>query len=356
MLVTDDARATAATAVKARYLRFMPLATIADPIRLKPDFYTSSNFGCAFSEFDLYRDGERIAWNGATATVPNLAAYRGTPGNLVDNAWDNGGKRFYSFVFPFEAIIDAGTPIEFDAYGFHNDTANGGRRPSAWKLWVSNDKETWYLVDELQNQTSASAASVEAGRWSLAGKLIVTNTFTTTAIGDAAPVEIAAGATLKLDTDREAFGPLAGAGTLALVRDAEAIVNTVVGGTAFAGSVTGTGSLVLAGSGVQTFDGAHLANGVTLAFAGGALAGELTVDGALALTGDVAFYVPAQAEKGFKQQILTWQLIDAAAKAKLEQATIVNASSLKARDLQLVVTENACVLKHVVTGLMIVIR
>lgn len=357
MLVTDDARATVATAVKARYLRFMPFATITDPVQLKPDFYTSSNFGCAFSEFDLYRNGERIAWNGATVTVDNFWSYKGVAQNLVDNTWDNANKRFYSYAFPFEAIIDAGTPVTFDAYGFHNDTASGGRRPSAWKLWVSNDKETWYLVDELQNQTtSASAASTEAGRWSLADKLMVADTFTTTAIGDAAPVEIAAEATLKLDTDRETFGPLSGAGALALVRNAEAVVNTAANGTAFAGSVTGTGSLVLAGSGVQTFDGAHLANGVTLAFAGGALTGELTVDGALALAGDVKFYIPADAQAGFKQQVLAWNSIDTATKAKLEQATIVNASALKARDLQLVISETACALKHVVPGLIVVFR
>ena len=356
MLVTDDARATVASAVKARYLRFMPFGTVAKAVRLNASPYQNGDFGCAFSEFDLYRDGSRLDWSGATASIVNAYRYSGTDANLVDNVFTDGNKRFYSRVFPFEAVIDMGTPVVFDAYGFHNDTVNGNRRPDSWKLWISNDKETWYLVDELQNQTSASTKSAEAGRWSLADKLMVTNTFTTTAIGDVAPVEIAAGATLKLDTEREAFGPLTGAGTLALVRGAEAVVNTAANGTAFAGSVTGTGSLVLAGSGAQTFDGAHLANGVTLAFAGGALTGELTVDGALALTGDVKFYIPADAQAGFKQQVLAWNSIDTATKAKLEQATIVNASALKARDLQLVISETACTLKHVVPGLIVVFR
>lgn len=359
MVVKDDAADTVAAAVKARYLRFMPFATANDPVRLQTDFYTSSNFGCAFSEFDIYRNGERVAWNGATASVPNAYLYAdGIAANMIDNIWNSSSKRFYSFVFPFDAIIDAGADktFEFDAYGFHNDTANGGRRPAGWKLWISNDQENWYLVDELQNQTSESAAQIEAGRWSLAGKLSVTNTFTTTAIGDVAPVEIATGATLKLDTDREAFGALSGAGTLELVRGAVAVVNAAAGDTGFSGAVTGAGKLVIAGEGVQTFDGATLDGGVTLSFAGGALAGGLAVDGSLEVEGDVKFAVPADATRGYSQQLLSWTSIDDGSKAKLQAATIVNGSDLKTKNFKLIVSDTGCTLKYETPGMAIIVR
>ena len=276
--------------------------------------------------------------------------------NLVDNVWNNGSERFYPYTFPFAATIDAGAPVEFDAYGFHNDTANGNRRPNAWKLWVSNDNEIWYEADAKTGVSSSNVASAEAGRWSVAGRFAATNTFTSTAIGDAAPVEIAQGATLRLDTDREAFGALSGAGTLELVRGAVAVVNAAAGDAGFSGAVTGTGTLVIAGEGVQTFEGATLDGGVTLSFAGGALAGGLTVNGALAVEGEVKFAVPANATKGFSQQLLSWTSIDDGSKAKLQAATIVNGSDLKEKNFKLIVTDTACTLKYEAPGMAIIFR
>lgn len=355
-MVVKGADDVTAAAIKARYVRFMPFGTVAKPIG--SGLATSGNFGCAFSEFDLYRNGERIAWeDGVTVSKSSLESYRVDAANTpADNLWSDGNKRFYPYTFPFVVTIDAGVAVEFDGYGFHNDTANGNRRPNAWKLWVSNDNETWYEADARTNVQSSNVASAEAGRWSVAGKFAATNTFTSTAIGDLAPVEIAQGATLKLDTDREAFGALSGAGTLELVRGAVAVVNAAAGDAGFSGAVTGTGTLVIAGEGVQTFDGATLDGGVTLSFAGGALAGGLSVDGALTVEGDVKFAVPANATKSFSQQLLSWTSIDDASKAKLLAATIVNGSGLKTKNFKLVVTDTACTLKYEAPGLAVIVR
>ena len=355
-MVVKGADDVTAAAIKARYVRFMPFGTVAKPIG--SGLTTSSNFGCAFSEFDLYREGERIVWTGgATMSKSSSAMYKdGANNSLVDNVFNDGNKRFYPYTFPFVVTIDAGAPVVFDGYGFHNDTANGSRRPNAWKFWVSNDNETWYETDARTDVQSSNVASAEAGRWSVAGKFAVTNTFTSTAIGDAAPVEIAQGATLRLDTDREAFGALSGAGTLELVRGAVAVVNAAADDTAFSGAVTGSGTLVIAGEGVQTFDGATLGDGVTLGFAGGALAGGLTVDGALAVEGDVKFAVPADATKDFCQQLLSWTSIDDASKTKLQAATIVNGSDLKTKNFKLVVTDTGCTLKYEAPGLLMIVR
>ena len=363
MVVKGDAADTVAAAVKARYLRFMPYGTVAKAVG--KNITINDNFGCAFSEFDLYRNGTRIEWSGASASVPNYYEYQGQPANAVDNVFDNTGKRFYSRVFPFDVIIDAGEDqtVEFDAYGFHNDTANGARRPDSWKLWVSNDKENWHLVDDLKDQTSDSTKTGDAGHWSIAGKLAVTNTFTTTAIGDSAPVEIAAGATLKLDTDCEKFGALSGEGTLELVRGAKAVVNAAMASdTNFCGAVTGGGTLAVAGGAAQVFGGADLSGVSTLDLTKGSVAGsadfggndltvafgsgdtglalpQLTNIGKLTITGDVKIVIPADTPITLNKQVLRWTSSDEASLGKLRAATIVNHSTRKTDKFRIIVDE-----------------
>ena len=363
MVVKGDAADTVAAAVKARYLRFMPYGTVAKAVG--KNITINDNFGCAFSEFDLYRNGTRIEWSGASASVPNYYGYKGDPANAVDNVFDNSDKRFYSYVFPFDVLIDAGEgqTVEFDAYGFHNDTANGARRPDSWKLWISNDNENWHLVDDLKDQTSSDAKTGDAGHWSIADKLAVTNTFTTTAIGDSAPVEIAAGATLRLDTDCEKFGVLSGEGTLEFVSGAKAVVNAAMASdTNFCGAVTGGGTLAIAGGAAQVFGGADLSGVSTLDLAKGSVAGsagfggndltiafgsgdtgltlpQLTNIGKLTITGDVKIVIPPETSRTLRTQVLSWNSIDGESLAKLRAATIVNNSPLKTKQFNIIVDE-----------------
>ena len=358
-MVVKGADDVTASAIKARYVRFMPFGTDAKPIGSGKDAF--NNFGCAFSEFDLYRDGERIAWeDGVMVSKSSLESYRVDAANTpADNLWGDGNKRFYPYTFPFVVTIDAGAAVEFDSYGFHNDTANGSRRPNAWKFWVSNDNETWYEADTRTNVQSSNVASAEAGRWSVAGRFAATNSFTSTAIGDAAPVEIAQGATLKLDTDREAFGALSGAGTLELVRGAVAEVTTLATQSAvFTGAVTGSGKLVIGGEGALNTDGADLSGVSELVFDGGALqsSGAGAAFDALKVSGDVKFAIPADAEKSYAVTLLTWNTIDADSLAALRAATLANDSDLKTKNFKLTFTETSCILRYEAPGILLMFR
>ena len=106
-----------------------------------------------------------------------------------------------------------------------------------------------------------------------------------------------------------------------------------------------------------TLAGTAAAGGdLAVAFAGGRLAGSLTGIGALTVTGDVVFAVPADAVENFTQPLLAWTSIDAASKERLRQAAVDNASPLKTRDIRVVVTDSACVLRHALRGSVVVLR
>ena len=361
---SSDPLGTKAVALAARYIRFAPYGRNGD------DSLTSGNFGIAISEFDLYRNGERVAWSGATATS-DADYYIGNAANAVDNNFEN---RSYSANNPYSLTIDAGSTVTFDAYGFHNDTANVYRSPVSWKLYVSTDGTSWYEADAINGATISHGAAAAEGPWSVAGKWPVPAR--QNVLGDAAPVSVSAGAELWVSTDAEMVGALSGAGRVTLYENSLLAINPNPSEeSVFAGTIDGVGTLVISGSGVQTFDGANL-NGVTrlelvggtlsgsavvghdltISFAGGALAGELLDVGALTVEGDVSFFVPPTTHDRFVQPLLSWTSIDSLSMEKLSQAVILNSSSLKTEDIRVVVTDHSCLLKHVKPGFVLIVR
>ena len=363
LVAADDPLATCAPALQARYFRFAPYG------RQGGDSLLGGDFGIAIGEFDLYRNGVRIAWEGATATS-DADYYKGNAQAAIDNDFAN---RSYARANPFALTIDAGRVVAFDAYGFHNDSVSASRAPISWKLFVSADGATWHVADARQNVEIQGGVSAAEGPWSVAGTWPVPAR--QNVLGDAAPVTVASGAELWVSSDGETVGALSGAGLVTLFEQSLLALNPSAAGAVFSGTIGGSGTLALVGTGTQTLDGARLdgvsrlalsggtlagraevGHDLTLDFAGGSLSGSLEKIGALTVGGAVAFAVPAGAQKGFVQPLLGWTSIDAASRARLEQATVVNGSSLKTRDIHVVVEGTSCFLRHQPRGLAILIR
>lgn len=356
---------TRAVALKARYFRFSPSA------RRGGNSLAEQDFGLAISEFDLYREGARIPW-GAEATATSDAIYYAPgPETAIDNDFTT---RSYSRVCPYALTIDAGRDVVFDAYGFHHDTVSTARAPVSWRLFVSDDGSTWHEADAVKDAPLAHGVMEAEGPWPVAGRWPIPAR--ANVVGDAAPLSVAADAEFWLNTDAEQTGALSGAGRVTLFEGSLLALNPAPSSLpAFSGAIEGRGSLMVVGTGTQVMDGARW-NGVTnlvlsggtlagtavaggdlaVAFAGGRLAGSLTGIGALTVTGDVVFAVPADAVENFTQPLLAWTSIDAASKERLRQAAVDNASPLKTRDIRVVVTDSACVLRHALRGSVVVLR
>lgn len=360
-------------AFAARYFRFLPLRTLCDD-QAKPGEYA---YGWQLAEISLYRNGERLAWDGAKATVPSdaLSSQNGSSAkNLVDNVVTGSaisssveqGRAFFTKV-PSYVVIDAGRQVTFDAYGFTATGANSIRTPSGWVLSVSSDGTTWETLDAVERCVDVHTVTEhkDFGPWTLAGKHVVPGRGAVNAVSDASEVRLSAGATLALDTDYEKVGALAGAGTVAFSPIGTANVlglATTNNTAAFTGAVTGRGTLEISGEGTQTFDGADLSGVTSLVLTGGtvtgtaSVAGDLTVDfaggvtaleltgiGALTVTGEPQIALPKELTEAFRQTLFTYGSIDEASAEKLKSAEIVGEvpAGLKAK---IHVGEKSCIL------------
>ena len=182
------------------------------------------------------------------------------------------------------------------------------------------------------------------------------------------------GATLKLDTDYEQFGPLTGAGAIDLVLNAVGEINACAPAT-FSGSVTGEGTLAVCGDSVQTFDGASLSgvktlelnggaiagtasfggNDVTVAFNGGATGAALSDIGTLTVTGAVKFALPdLTVLDSYSATLFTATNIPAASKALLKEGVPVDLPRNWACSVG--VSDTSVVLRVNRRGTMLVIR
>lgn len=315
--------------LKSRYFMFKVLET-AKPER------NQNSYGWELAEISLYKDGERVSWpdgttiNSAGGTVNGNSNSRLT--NLVNNiVWEPDGRatvenpnaeRTFVTEMPSFVVIDAGEELEFDAYALVSTSMNlinTDRLPKAWTFGIatSNDSnDNFETIDSVGNYTPGvdyviTQAYQRLGPFDVASKFPILDTSAANSIGDRSPVAIDEGATMKLDTDYEQFGPLSGAGSLDLVWNAVGEINACAPATFF-GSVTGSGTLAVCGADVQTFDDASLlgvkalelnggaiagsasfgGNDVTVAFNGGATGAALSGIGTLTVTGDVKYALP----------------------------------------------------------------
>ena len=350
-------RATRASALTARYFRFAPHET-----------YNPSGsqygYGWMVAEFALFRNGTRVDWPaGASATVTG-GKMNTVNGSKVQNLCDNvvsGGfenstlHRTFVTQMPSWAVIDAGEEVVFDGYGFYSAALGGysERIPVSWTFSVSTDGTTWHEVDNRVQERSAVKVKEYTlqGIWSVADKFpLLDAADATDALGDASPVEIRSGATLAVDSVYEKFGPLSGAGTLALAGGSVAEINACAADAdAFSGTVTGSGTLAVCGDQAQTFDNATLAvptlelnggvvagaasfggNDLALACNGGALWGTLSGVGTLSLTGAPKIALPADT---FEQGGARVTLVEAASIPADVQAAFRAAEIVRPDDL-----------------------
>ena len=271
--------------IKTQYIRFTVFETYA------PDADENS-WGWQLSEISLMKDGERIEWPSATtASLTGSSVFAGNQANLCNNVLSGGdgsagnSERCVIRGMPSYVVVNAHEVLEFDAYSLTSTSPKNSqnfRLPRTWSLEVSFDGVTYYKVDTMRNYEPTEDVLTknyqEMGPFPVAEKWPLLDMGAGDSLGDRSPVAIDAGATLKLATDYERFGPLSGAGALELEWDAVGEINACAPAT-FSGSVTGKGTLAVCGDDVQTFDGATLSGAKTLELNGGAIAGSASFDG-----------------------------------------------------------------------------
>ena len=121
-----------------------------------------------FAEFDLFYNGSRVNYTGATATNPGGANPVGEePDKGIDNNTStkfldysgNGGA--FGAVISWKFVIDFGASVRRTADAFRLATANDvtGRDPVRWILEGSNDNSTWTTL-----HTQSTDASITTSR------------------------------------------------------------------------------------------------------------------------------------------------------------------------------------------------
>lgn len=344
------------TKLKSRYFMLQVRET-ANPEK-EPNTY-----GWELAEICLLRNGERVNWpQGIKITCGggNVSANSSLM-NLVDNVIreEQGanntnpntpapGRTFFTEV-PSYVMIDAGEEIVFDSYSFVSTSPYGtftAKLPKAWNFSVCTDGDiaSFTTIDSVGSYAPGTDYAItqayqQLGPFNVASRFPVLDGLAGNSIGDRSPVSIAEEATLKLDTPYEVFGPLSGSGTLDLGWFCTGGINAYENAT-FSGRVSGCGTLVICGTGTQTFDGAKLAGvrtlqiasgtivgtasfegcDVTVSFRGGAVGAALSDIGHLAVSGNVKYAVPplpAEA-KSFSATIFSASFISAESKSLLE--------------------------------------
>jgi len=316
----DATRDTHVPAVKARYLRFTPHETVAWVVPGDPYAY-----GWQVSEFNLYRNGVRLAWDGATASGTNNCAAVGSGSSfakLVDNirSGEGGVNRLFCSSLTGSVVIDAGAAVEFDAYGFTSAADYMTRLPCSWTLEASVDGTNWEIIDQTHRAGGlATTGYTDCGPWSLANTFPLLSSGASNMIGDGSVVRVAAGATFELEASYERVGGLAGTGEV-VVHEGSTLALSPLGTPAFAGTLACAGTLEFAAGG-QSFDDVDM-NGrdLALSFAGGSVRGTLRNIGALSVSGVVRVAVPSDVTVDTRFDLFEYASLDAASRAALEAA------------------------------------
>ena len=347
--------------ISARHFR-LRVSETANP------FNTNNSWGWELAEICLFRDGVRVPWPEGTTIAVSGSSVNPNSGSslekLVNNVLkadsdiivnNNDSERAFLQYLPSYVEIDAGEALVFDSYAFVSTGASApypDRIPKAWMFSAAPEgSETFSALDTIGRYTPGKDYSITQsyqmiGPFDVAWKFAYTGGEAGNSIGDKSPVAIDVGATLRLDTSYEKFGPLSGSGTLDLVWDAVGEINACAPAT-FSGSVTGRGTLAVCGDAVQTFDGATLSgaktlelnggaiagtagfggNDVTVAFNGGATGAALSGIGTLTVTGPVKYALPdVTGIESYSATLFTATTIPAASQELLAAGEFVEAS------------------------------
>jgi autotransporter-associated beta strand protein len=338
--------------VAARYLRFTVTQIRGED--------TANYDGFQFAELSLFKDGAVVPWPvGTLATAPGgywAADGTPTPAKVVNNTANNeAADRWLCDSVLNPLTVELPVPATFDAYGFttaYNNDSQTHRTPVGWRLEISADSNTWYVVDERWNEATPTASLALAGPYPLrlpAGGAALD------AIPDASRVVVHAGAALRIGGDAfETVGPLNGAGTVSIAEGATLTLN-LFEDAVFDGAFGGAGgTLALAGNHAFTCTGAAATPGdFAVDFRGGKFGGTLHVGGALAVSGPVAYALPASLPASVP--LFTFGSIDAASR----DALVAGAASLAVPQgyaANVRVTGNAATLTVSAPGLIMMLR
>lgn len=269
MTLTDGAQVNLGNAQSARYLQFKVTKNSAG---------NEVNLPVQMSEVELMLGGSKVAWPAGTTVSLNSGTYSANehPSKLIDGDYTT--KNFTNGADVEQPILtfDMGKPVMFDAYAWY--TANDMwqvRNPASWVISISNDGVNWAEIDR-QNDI---ATPKKSGILAFTGSVVSFNA-DNDALSDVAPIALSAGTKLQLSNVSETFGTLSGAGEVSIINATATILMN--GDATFSGSVTGAGTLVVAGTGILDLTGATL-NGVTNLV----LAGSATVKGTCSTTNDI---------------------------------------------------------------------
>ena len=147
--------------------------------------------GIAVAEVALFKGGEQLSWDGATATATNYSTHPAANlinGNLNDKWMWSVKTTTFSVDLTFDA--GAGKTFEFDGYNLATADQNG-RNPTAWELQVSNDGTSYTTVDT-RTYEDAVATAWATKSWISESPL----TLSTPVFGDVA-ITVAEGVTVK---------------------------------------------------------------------------------------------------------------------------------------------------------------
>ena len=116
--------------------------------------------GIAVAEVTLFKGGEQLSWEGATAIATSTSGTHPAAnlinGNLNDKWMWTAGTTF-SVDLTFDA--GAGKTFEFDGYNLATADQNG-RNPTVWELQVSNDGTSYTTVDTRTYEDEVATAWV----------------------------------------------------------------------------------------------------------------------------------------------------------------------------------------------------
>lgn len=144
-VIQSGTLAVNAGAYKFRYVKFNVTAAQNDG----KDPY---GYEMAFSEFQLMRNSQPVAWpSGTTATAPNKTTHaEDVPGRAIDGLLTT---RWLTGVLQ-ALTVDTQSGVIFDAYRVNeagNSAAEYGRCPKTWTVEGSDDGVNWTIVDAQSN-------------------------------------------------------------------------------------------------------------------------------------------------------------------------------------------------------------
>ena len=246
--VSMGTRSRQITTLGARHLRFR-----VTKIRQNGGMAPNAGSVVALAEFELLRNGEKIAWPTGSAATQLVNFARPTTcdaDKLIDG--DVMTKHCIQMLGNgFCVQIDLGERVPFHGYRWYTADDASQRDPLSWTLEASDDGSTWTTVDTvIDNPTPEDRSAVGAVR-------TLHDSSATDAISD--NMRLRVDGPLVVDNAHETVAGLEGSGSVVFAADGVLVVDVPEGDAAeapvFTGMLACDGILRKTGPGVQRLTG-----------------------------------------------------------------------------------------------------